>query len=257
MAEDKGSKDSRVQGSEGHSTPRPLDASDSSSALVTIYVMGKAYQVPVGLTIMKAMEFAGYQLVRGCGCRGGFCGACGTVYRVESSYKIKVGLACQTVVEDGMYLAQLPFYPANKAAYDLATLEPTTQTLVRHYPEVMRCISCNSCTKICPQDIDVMGYINAAIRGDHEAVADMSFDCIMCGLCATRCPAEIVHYNVALLARRIVGAKLLPRAPHLKEWLAEIEAGKCLSEVEELMKLSEEELSKRFYDKKFRDIEPA
>ena len=37
---------------------------------------------------------------------------------------------------------------------------------------------------------------------DHEKVADMSFDCIMCGLCASRCPAEIVQYNVALLARR-------------------------------------------------------
>ena len=223
--------------------------------LVTIYVMGKAYRVPPGLTIMKAMEYAGYLFVRGCGCRGGFCGACGTVYRVESSYKVKVGLACQTVIEDGMYLAQLPFYPANKAKYDILALEPTTQTLVRHYPEVMRCISCNSCTRICPQDIDVMGYINAAIRGDHEAVADMGFDCIMCGLCASRCPAEIVHYNVALLARRIVGAKLRPRAPHLQERLREIEAGKCLPEVEELMKLSEEELSKRFYDKSVRNIE--
>lgn len=244
MTKDKGSK--------GHPNPGTREP----ASLVTIYVMGKAYQVPEGLTIMKAMEYAGYQFIRGCGCRGGFCGACGTVYRVESSYKVKVGLACQTVIEDGMYLTQLPFYPANKAKYDIAALEPTTQTLVRYYPEVMRCISCNSCTRICPQDIDVMGYVNAAIRGDHEAVADMSFDCIMCGLCASRCPAEIVHYNVALLARRIVGARLRPKAPHLKERLDEIAAGKCLPEVEELMKLSEEQLSKRFYDKQVRDIEP-
>jgi len=230
--------------------------SKTPDSLVTIFVMGKAYRVPANLTIMKAMEYAGYQFIRGCGCRGGFCGACGTIYRLESSYKVKVGLACQTVIEDGMYLTQLPFYPANKAKYDIEKLTPTTQTLVKHYPEIMRCISCNSCTKICPQDIDVMGYINAAIRGDHEAVADMSFDCIMCGLCASRCPAEIVHYNVALLARRIVGAKLRPRAPHLKERLAEIAAGKCQPEVEELAKLGEKELSERFYDKKFRDIEP-
>jgi len=253
MTERTGSKGPRVQGSEGHSNPGTLEPSSS----VTIHVMGKAYRVPKGLTIMKAMEYAGYQFIRGCGCRGGFCGACGTVYRTPDSYKLKVGLACQTVIEDGMYLAQLPFYPANKAKYDMAALTPSTQTLVRHYPEVMRCISCRSCTRICPQDIDVMGYINAAIRGDHEAVADTSFDCIMCGLCASRCPAEIVHYNVALLARRVTGAKLRPKAPDLKERLAEIEAGRCLPEVEELMKLSEEELSKRFYDKKYRDIEPA
>ena len=31
------------------------------------------------LTIMRAMEYAGYQLVRGCGCRNGFCGACATI----------------------------------------------------------------------------------------------------------------------------------------------------------------------------------
>lgn len=43
---------------------------------VKIFIMGKAYQVPKGLTIMKAMEHAGYQFIRGCGCRGGFCGAC-------------------------------------------------------------------------------------------------------------------------------------------------------------------------------------
>jgi ferredoxin len=241
-------------------SPQSLEPSNPGtlepSPFVTIYVMGKAYQVPKNLTIMKAMEYAGYQFIRGCGCRGGFCGACGTVFRTQDSYKIKVGLACQTVIEKDMYLAQIPFFPANKAAYDIAKLEPTTQTLVRHYPEIMRCISCNSCTKICPQDIDVMGYVNAAIRGDFEKVADLSFDCIMCGLCATRCPAEIVQYNVALLARRITGAKRTPRAKHLAERLAELAAGKCAPEVEELTKLGEAELSKRFYDKTFRDIEP-
>ena len=70
-------------------TPTPEPAS-----LITIYVMGEAYKVPKDLTIMKAMEYAGFQFTRGCGCRGGFCGACGTVYRTSDSYKLKVGLAC-------------------------------------------------------------------------------------------------------------------------------------------------------------------
>jgi len=227
-----------------------------SPEMATIYVMGKAYQVPKGLTIMKAMEYAGYQFIRGCGCRGGFCGACGTVYRTRDSYKIKVGLACQTVIEDDMYLAQIPFFPANKASYSLPELKPTTQTLVRFYPEVMRCISCNACTKICPQDIDVMGYVNAAIRGDYERVADLSFDCIMCGLCASRCPAEIVQYHVALLARRICGAKILKRAPHLKDRLKELEAGKFDAAIGKLMGAGTEELSEMYYDRKVRDIEP-
>lgn len=223
---------------------------------ITIYVMGEAYTVPKELTIMKAMEYAGFRFIRGCGCRGGFCGACGTVYRTRDSYKLKVGLACQTVVEDGMFLTQIPFYPANKAMYDIAEIPASTQILVRSYPEVMRCIACNSCTKICPQDIDVMGYINMAIRGDIAKAADMSFDCIMCGLCATRCPAEIVHYHVGLLARRLYGSKIQKRSQHLAERMKEINDGKFEPGLDKLCKLDEKELSVLFYDPKTRDVEP-
>ncbi|MGQ9708596.1 MAG: 4Fe-4S dicluster domain-containing protein [bacterium] len=225
-----------------------------AGGFVTIYVMGEAYQVPRDLTIMKAMEYAGYRFIRGCGCRGGFCGACGTVYRTRDSYKLKVGLACQTVVEDGMYLTQIPFYPANKKDYNINNLTADTQVLVRFYPELMRCIACNSCTKICPQDIDVMGYIQAAIRGDIARVADISFDCIMCGLCASRCPAEIVHYNVGLLARRLYGARIAPRAVHLAQRLNEIAAGRFESGLDKLTRMDEKELSRLYYQE--RDIEP-
>lgn len=231
-----------------------IEDSSTPVELVTIYVMGQAYRVPRDLTIMKAMEYAGFRFVRGCGCRGGFCGACGTVYRKKDSYKLKVGLACQTVIEDGMYLAQIPFYPGNKATYDIAETAASTQVLVRNYPEVMRCIACNSCTKICPQDIDVMGYINAAIRGDIARVADMSFDCIMCGLCASRCPAEIVHYNVGLLARRLYGAKVAKRAAHLAERMNELRAGKFEPGLDKLCTMTEAELSEKYY--KERDVEP-
>ena len=37
--------------------------------LVNVYFFGKRYQVPGDLTIMTAMEYAGYTLTRGCGCR--------------------------------------------------------------------------------------------------------------------------------------------------------------------------------------------
>jgi len=243
----------RSQKSEARKQKAEVPAPES---LITIYVMGEAYQVPKELTIMKAMEYAGFKFIRGCGCRGGFCGACGTVYRKKDSYKLKVGLACQTVAEDGMYLTQIPFYPANKAQYDIEKEPANTQVLVRMYPEIMRCIACNSCTKICPQDIDVMGYINAAIRGDIEKVADMSFDCIMCGLCASRCPAEIVHYNVGLLARRLYGAKVAKKSPHLAERMKEIRAGKFEPGLDKLCKMTEAELSALFYDPKTRDVEP-
>ena len=82
--------------------------------MVNVFLMGKKYEVPASLTIMKAMEYAGYQLVRGCGCRNGFCGACATIYRIKGDSELKVCLACQTQVEDNMYVATLPFFPLVK-----------------------------------------------------------------------------------------------------------------------------------------------
>ena len=37
--------------------------------MVHVYLMGKMYEVPSNLTIMNAVEYAGYQLIRGCGFR--------------------------------------------------------------------------------------------------------------------------------------------------------------------------------------------
>lgn len=220
--------------------------------MISLYIMGKKYEVPEGSTIMGALEYAGYQLKRGCGCREGFCGACATVYRTTDDYKIKTGLACQTVVEPNMYLAQIPFFPANKALYDLDELEPSISTFQEVYPETFRCVSCNTCTKACPQDLEVMDYIQALIRGDIAKAADLSFDCIMCGLCAARCPAEIVQYNVAVLARRLYGKYLSKKGEYLESRLKEIKEHKYDKEIEEFMHMDRESIKKKYYA---RDIE--
>jgi len=224
-----------------------------SEELIPIYIMGKRYQVPSSLTIMKALEYAGYKLVRGVGCRAAFCGACATVYRLPGSYRLQVGLACTTMVEPGMYLAQIPAFPAGRAQYRLEELKPTFGTLVSLYPELMRCLACGTCTKACPQDIDVKQYMADAMRGDIAAVADRSFDCIMCGLCAARCPAEEAQYNIAILARRLYSKYLAPQAHHLTERVAEVEAGKFDAELAELKAMPIDELRKRYNT---RDIEP-
>jgi ferredoxin len=221
--------------------------------LVPVFIMGKRYDVPPSLTIMKAMEWAGYTLVRGVGCRGGFCGACATVYRVKGEPKLYFGLACQTVVQPEMYLGQIPFFPAERANYDLANLEPVATTLFQTYPETLRCLGCGACTKACPQELDVKGYMAAAMRGDIATVASMSFDCIMCGLCAARCPAEEPQYNIAILARRLYGRFLSPRSEHLFTRVVEIHAGDYDAELAELKSLDAEALRERY---KARDIEP-
>ncbi len=220
--------------------------------LIPVYIMGKRYQVPDDLTIMTAMEYAGYQLKRGAGCREGFCGACVTVYRSANDYKLKAGLACQTVVEAEMYVAQIPFTPANKPTYDIRELEPSISNIQTIYPELMRCLSCNSCTKVCPQNIEVMDYIQAAIRGDVATLADLSFDCIMCGICAMRCPAEIVQYNVALLGRRLYGKYLSKKGPYLEKRVEEVKEGRFDEGKQELMRADREAICRRYEE---RDIE--
>src|SRR5512136_3440886 len=110
----------------------------AENELIPVYVMGKRYEVPPSLTIMKAMEYARYVLVRGVGCRGGFCGACATVYRVKGDERLKFGLACQTVVQPDMYLGQIPFFPTQRTIYHLGELEPAAATIWKLYPEVLR-----------------------------------------------------------------------------------------------------------------------
>lgn len=227
-------------------------AEEPKTHMINVYIMGKEYKVPQGLTIMKAMEYAGYRFIRGSGCRAGFCGACGTIFRKKGEYKFKTALACQTTVEDGMYLTELPFIPANKAVYNINELESAPNTIVSLYPEIARCVSCNTCTKACPQDLEVMDFIQAALRGDVKKAAALSFDCLQCGLCAARCPADIVHYHVAQLARRLCSKYVLPTSEHLIERNEEIKAGVFDEEMDTLTKMDLEQLKKVYTE---RDIE--
>ncbi len=214
--------------------------------MTEIFILGQRYEVPEALTILKAFEWSGFRLTRGVGCRGGFCGACGTVFRLSDDYHLRYALACQTVVQPGMVLGQIPFFPAQRPAYSLDTLKPAGETLLELYPEILRCFGCNTCTKACPQEIDVLGYMAAAVRGDLPELADASFDCIMCGLCVARCPAELVPPNVALLGRRLYGKHLAPKARHLHKRVQEIEAGVFRAELSELKTLPLADLKARY-----------
>jgi ferredoxin len=224
------------------------------SKTIPIFIMGKKYEVPDTLTIMKALEHAGYQYIRGCGCRGGICGACATVFRRAGDYKIYTGLACQTVVEPEMYLTQIPFYPANRAEYDYEQTEATPESVFKLYPELFRCVACNACTKVCPMDVEVLDYVSALKRGDIQAATEISFDCIQCGLCASRCMGEMAQYHVAQLARRLYGGKMAPKAEHLAAMCETITGGAFDDSIAELKAMGEEDLKNRYVE---REMEPA
>ncbi|MBR4893321.1 MAG: 4Fe-4S dicluster domain-containing protein [Clostridia bacterium] len=214
--------------------------------MVNIFLFGKKYQVPENLTIMTAMEYAGYQLKRGCGCRNGFCGACATIYRVYPQTELKACLACQTKVEDGMYIATLPFFPLVKKVYDMDKISVNEQIMMQLYPEIYACIGCNACTKACTQELNVMQYIAYAQRGEFEKCAEESFDCVMCGVCSSRCPAGISHPQVAMLARRINGKYLAPKSKHLENRVKEIKDGTFNDLIEALMDKPIEEIKELY-----------
>ena len=228
------------------------DKHGASRELADIYIMGKKYSVPPSLTIMKGFEYGGYTLIRGCGCRAGFCGACATVYRTGSDQRLKVGLACQTKVEDQMYLTQIPFYPFHKVDYRLEELQADGEQLLKLYPELTMCLGCNSCTKVCPQDINVMKYIAHSLRGEISKAADESFDCLMCGLCASKCPANIVQYKVGLLARRLHSKYLAPKAEHVTAMVDRINDGAFETPLQQLIDMDRQSLAEKYNS---RDIE--
>ncbi len=226
-------------------------AENKDEKMIDIYVMGRMYRVPEGLTIMTALEYAGYKYVRGCGCRGGFCGACSTVFRTKNEYKLRMDLACQTAVEDGMFLVQLPFVPAVRTVFQIDKVDPEEHDniLLEHYPEIARCVSCNTCTKACPQDIEVMDYVQAALRGDIDRTAKLSFDCIQCGLCSIRCPADIKHYHLAQEARRIKGRYIDIHSQQLAHRIGELHDGVYEEKMKEYVSMKKEDI-KKVYDKR-------
>ena len=203
--------------------------------MVNVYLFGKQYSVPDNLTIMRAMEYAGYTLKRGCGCRHGFCGACATIYRIKGQVELHGCLACQTEGQEGMYVATLPFFPLEKRIYDINEIKPDQQVMMQLYPEIYSCIGCNACTKACTQELNVMQYIAYAQRGEYEKCAEESFDCVMCGVCSSRCPAGISHPQVAMLARRLNGKYIAPECGHLNDRVSEINEGIFDKQMAELM----------------------
>jgi heterodisulfide reductase subunit C len=203
--------------------------------MINVYLFGKKYEVPAGLTIMTAMEYAGYELVRGCGCRNGFCGACATIYRIKGESELHGCLACQTEVQEGMYVATLPFFPLEKRTYNIEEIKPDQQIMMQLYPEIYACIGCNACTKACTQELNVMQYIAYAQRGEYDKCAEESFDCVMCGVCSSRCPAGISHPQVAMLARRLNGKYIAPECQHLSDRVNEVNEGIFNDKIAELM----------------------
>lgn len=210
--------------------------------MVSVEIAGKTYQVPEGITIIKALWYIGQEVIHGAGCLGGFCGACATYYRTKDDPKVRTCLACQTAVEDGMSFSMMAPFPARKAIYQMAELTDPKQDLFNLYPEAPLCRNCNACTEACPQNIDVREGVWRAVFGDFKAVSEMFMDCVMCGLCVPVCIADIAPNLVALYASRAQGAHFTEKPERLYHQINEIASGRYDAEWDRILKMSEQEL---------------
>ncbi len=181
----------------------PHNTQKSQQTTHTLYILGNTYTAPAGFTVMTCMEYLGFRLTRGCGCRGAVCGACAILYGVGESPTWRVGLACQTLSQDHMTLAFLPHSRGQQGMYNAKNTPCTLEAIETIYPNLNRCIQCNTCTQSCPVGLKVLGYLLALRQGNFEKLLQLSMECILCGMCATRCPKDISPYGVALMVRRL------------------------------------------------------
>jgi len=224
----------------------PKEAAEQDTAIqpqmVTVEIEGKPFQVPVGITLMNAMWYAGKDVIRGAGCLGGFCGACATYYRTKDDPKVKTCLACSKAVEDGMSFSFMPAFPARKAIYDLSELKDPKQDLFELYPEAPLCRNCDACTQACPQNINVREGVWKAVFGDFKAVSEMFMDCVMCGMCAPVCIADIAPSLVAVYASRAQGTHYMEKPEGLSARIKKISDGDYQEEWDRILQLSDDEL---------------
>jgi succinate dehydrogenase/fumarate reductase-like Fe-S protein len=190
--------------------------------MLTIELEGRKIKVPEDLTVIEALWDTGHDVKRGIGCLSGLCGACTVAYLEAGAQRVRFGLGCQTVVAEGMNVIMLPYFPSRMARYDMESMTNPLLELAGHYPELTACNDCKACN-ICPEWIDVAGFVKTAKEGGYESTAYRVMDCHMCGLCASRCPKSIAPHYVGLYIQRSC-ARQRPLPPNLAKRLQQMAA---------------------------------
>lgn len=75
----------------------------------------------------------------------------------------------------------------------------------RIFPEKSKCISCNVCTSVCHQGIDIMNFANKGLPMQDP-------ECVRCSACVQQCPTGVLAFGRYDGAQRIVLDKI-PASP--------------------------------------------
>jgi ferredoxin len=67
----------------------------------------------------------------------------------------------------------------------------------RIFPEKSKCISCNVCTSVCHQGIDIMNFANKGLPMQDP-------ECVRCSACVQQCPTGVLAFGHYDGERRIV-----------------------------------------------------
>jgi ferredoxin len=149
----------------------------------------------------------------------------------------------------------IPFFPANEMIYNINDLQPTAGQILKVYADAITCMGCNTCTRSCPQGIDVLACIADALQGNIGEAASRSLPCIQCRLCNVRCPADLSPCNIALLCRRLYGRHVALPDDLLRTRIEEIQTGVFAEELARLMEASIDELRARYEEREL-ELEP-
>ena len=77
----------------------------------------------------------------------------------------------------------------------------------RIFPDKHKCISCNVCTSVCHQGIDVMNFANKGLPMEDP-------ECVRCSACVQQCPTGVLSFGRYDSERNIILDKL-PASPVL------------------------------------------
>ena len=85
--------------------------------------------------------------------------------------------------------------------------------------EKKKCISCNVCTSVCHQGIDVMNFANKGVPMQDP-------ECVRCSACVQSCPTGVLTFGQVDRAGRTIALDLLPASPvQMREGAASVPQG--------------------------------
>ena len=80
----------------------------------------------------------------------------------------------------------------------------------RIFPEKKKCISCNVCTSVCHQGIDVMNFANKGLPMEDP-------ECVRCSACVQMCPTGVLTFGRLDSSGKVVYDKLVASPVQMRE----------------------------------------